>query len=241
MTLDPAGPGLRGLRPPDRRPRRITRAILSCPCPDVQRSTRTGCPKHCDVENDSRRHERPSMGFVTLRRSKKQAATNIGLASPDCATPSGFLSLLTLCSARNPSRLVSCEWRPWASAFRGFPCPVARRTSRPPCPPCRFSLRRRNQQADPDFTAPRLRGITHPVSPYRRTRCYPTNADRSSRSLAPLRGFHPSGLGPVLPRNLLSWAFTSRWTNESPISTLALQSFKEPEGRLASFEDCRPP
>jgi hypothetical protein len=26
-----------------------------------------------------------------------------------------------------------------------------------------------------------------------------------------------------------------------PISTLALQSFKEPEDRLASFEDCRPP
>jgi hypothetical protein len=28
---------------------------------------------------------------------------------------------------------------------------------------------------------------------------------------------------------------------EPSISTLALQSFKEPESRLASFESCRPP
>jgi hypothetical protein len=187
-----------------------------------------------------RRYERPSMGFVALRRLKKQAATNIGLTAPDCAAPSGFLSLLTLCSARNPSRLVSCEWRPWASTYRGFPCPVARRTSRPPCPSCRSSLRRRNQQADPDSATPRLQGLTHPVSPYRRTRCYPTNAGRSSPSLAPLRGFHPSGLGPVLPRDLLSWAFTSRWTNESPNSTWALQRYTEPEDTLGSFESCRP-
>ena len=40
--------------------------------------------------------------------------------------------------------------------------------------------------------------------------------DRSSPSFTPLRGFHPSGLGFVLPRCLLSWAFTSRWTASCP-------------------------
>jgi hypothetical protein len=43
----------------------------------------------------------PSMEFVALRRLKKQAATNTGLTSPGCATPSGFLNLMTLYSACN--------------------------------------------------------------------------------------------------------------------------------------------
>ena len=34
--------------------------------------------------------------------------------------------------------------------------------------------------------------------------------DRSSPNVAPLRGFHPSGLDTMLPRCLLSWAFTLR-------------------------------
>jgi hypothetical protein len=42
----------------------------------------------------------PSLGFGALRRLRLRAATNTGLASPGSATPSGFLSLLTLPSAR---------------------------------------------------------------------------------------------------------------------------------------------
>jgi len=72
------------------------------------------------------------------------------------------------------------------------------------------------RQADPLSTTPRLQGIAQSESPYRQARCYPTNAGRSSLSFAPLRGFHLSGLDPVLPRNLLSWAFTSRWTASRP-------------------------
>jgi hypothetical protein len=34
--------------------------------------------------------------------------------------------------------------------------------------------------------------------------------DRSSPSVAPLRGIHPSGLDTMSPRHLLSWAFTLR-------------------------------
>jgi hypothetical protein len=37
-----------------------------------------------------------------------------------CAASSGFLNLLTLCSARCPSSLVSCWWRPWAFTYRGL-------------------------------------------------------------------------------------------------------------------------
>jgi hypothetical protein len=51
----------------------------------------------------------PSMALYTLRRIQKRAATNTGFASPGCAAPSGFLNLLTRCSARNLSGLVSCR------------------------------------------------------------------------------------------------------------------------------------
>jgi len=70
--------------------------------------------------------------------------------------------------------------------------------------------RARRQAGRAHITTPQLQGFSHPGSPYRQPRCYPTDTDRSSPSLAPLRGIHPSGLGPVLPRDLLSWAFTSR-------------------------------
>jgi hypothetical protein len=35
--------------------------------------------------------------------------------------------------------------------------------------------------------------------------------------------------------------FHASLSGKPPISTLALQSFKEPEDRLVSFENCRPP
>jgi hypothetical protein len=73
-----------------------------------------------------------------------------------------------------------------------------------------------HQQADAVVATPRLQGFAHPESPYRQARCYPTNADRSSPSLAPLRGIHPSGLDPMLPWNLLSWAFSSHRTASRP-------------------------
>jgi hypothetical protein len=97
------------------------------------------------------------------------------------------------------------------------------------------------RQADPLSTTPQLQGFAPSKNPYRRTRCYPTDADRSSLSFAPLRGFHLSDLDPVLPQDLLSWAFHVSLDGKPPISTYALQSFKEPESRLASFENCQPP
>lgn len=68
----------------------------------------------------------PSWGFVPLRRSRQREATCAGFASPDCAAPAGFLSLLTLRSSRNRSGLVSCRWRPWGLPFRGLFLPCCR-------------------------------------------------------------------------------------------------------------------
>lgn len=79
----------------------------------------------------------PLMRFRTLQRVKPRAATATrhlgfpwylrlaGITSPDSATPSGFLSLLTSCSARSPSSLVSCWMHSWVFTFEGFPSPVA--------------------------------------------------------------------------------------------------------------------
>jgi hypothetical protein len=57
---------------------------------------------------------------MPLRRFKQREATHTGFASPGCAAPIGFLSLLAPCSSRGPSSLVSCWWRPWGSPFRGL-------------------------------------------------------------------------------------------------------------------------
>jgi len=48
-------------------------------------------------------------GLFALRRLRRGEATNTGFTSPGCAAPSGFLNLLTLCSAPHRSSLVSCR------------------------------------------------------------------------------------------------------------------------------------
>jgi hypothetical protein len=88
--------------------------VLPPPCPatlsrhlDPQAgSRRPGAPRG---PHDVRFTGGPPMGFGTLRRLRKRAATCAGLTTPGCAAPSGFLSLLTPCSARNLSGLVSCR------------------------------------------------------------------------------------------------------------------------------------
>jgi hypothetical protein len=105
---------------------------------------------------------------------------------------------------------------PGLQTFRGFPSPVARIASRHSCPSCCFSSRSLHQQTDEADAPPQLQGFAHPESPYRWSRCYPKSTDRSSRSLRPCRGTYPSGLDLVLPRSLLSWAFTPRWTASRP-------------------------
>jgi hypothetical protein len=86
-------------------------------------------------------YELLSWGSSPLQRSRRRGATYTGVASPGCAAPSGFLTLLTLSSPRCRSGLVSCRWRSWGSPYRGFPSRPAGRASRPPCPSWRCGQR----------------------------------------------------------------------------------------------------
>jgi len=121
----------------------------------------------------------PLMRFWTLQRVKHRAATATehsgfpsylqlaGFTSPGSATPSGFLNLLTSCSARSPSGLVSCRWRSWVFTFEGFPSLVAVPllvTQRPaPLPVHRWLL---DMQRFSPLHPPQF----HPKSPLRRLR-----------------------------------------------------------------------
>jgi hypothetical protein len=125
----------------------------------------------------------------SLQRVKPRAATAtqyrgfplylrlVGLASPDFATSSGFLNLLTSCSARSPSGLVSCRWHSWVFTFEGFPSQVAVPpfvTRRPaPLPVHRSSCGHVSIFADThpaissedSITPTPVQGFRHPVSP----------------------------------------------------------------------------
>jgi hypothetical protein len=50
----------------------------------------------------------PPLRFVALRRLRRTTATYTECTTPGCATPSGFLSLLTSCSVRHLSSPISC-------------------------------------------------------------------------------------------------------------------------------------
>jgi hypothetical protein len=58
-----------------------------------------------------------------------------GVASPGCAAPPGFLSLLTLRSPHHPAGPVSYRRHSWGSPFRGFPFRLPGRLSAPRAPP----------------------------------------------------------------------------------------------------------
>ena len=112
-----------------------------------------------------------------------------------------------------PSPFSPCFVRVAPMSFRPTEvCPFQKRGTPhdAPFPSCCFPLHTLLRQAVEVSATPQLQGFAQSESPFRQTRCYPTSADRSSPGLIPLRGFHPSGLDPVLPRSLLSWAFTSR-------------------------------
>jgi hypothetical protein len=68
----------------------------------------------------------PSWGSLALRRSRQREATHTGLASPGCAAPSGFLSLLTPCSSRSPPALFHAGGALGLWPFRGLLLPRGR-------------------------------------------------------------------------------------------------------------------
>jgi hypothetical protein len=78
----------------------------------------------------------------------------------------------------------------------------------------------------------------HLGDPFASKRCYPTPTADPLSAFVPLRGFLPSSLGlPERRPPLMGFATTL----DTSIVVVALQSVKELEGRLASFENCHPP
>jgi len=157
----------------------------------------------------------PLMRFRPLQRVKLRAATATryrgfplylrlaGFTSPDSATSSGFLNLLTSCSARSPPGLVSCRWHSWVFAFEGFPSQVAVSlffTQRPaPLPVHRCSLGQASDFADTcpvmssedSITPTPVQGFGHPVSPLPRP-VLPGTRDPCLPWRLPPRGLFPS-------------------------------------------------
>jgi hypothetical protein len=155
------------------------------------------------------------MRFWPLQRVKLRTATvawcrgfplhllPARLTSPGSATPSGFLNLLTSCSARSPPSLVSCRLRSWVFTFEGFPSQVAVplfSTQRPaPLPVHRCSWRlastlafARPATSSEDSVAPTpVQGFGHPVSPLPRP-VLPGTRDPCLPWRLPPRGISPS-------------------------------------------------
>lgn len=73
-------------------------------------------------------------GFLPLRRLQTQAATNTEVTTLGCATPPGFLNLLTSFSACALSALFRAESVNGVEALRGFPSPVAATAFTALCP-----------------------------------------------------------------------------------------------------------
>jgi len=129
--------------------------------------------------------------------------------------------------------------------FQRVPPPSSRHVSRRALPFLLFASTPRRRTAAPRIDAPGRSVHDGPVLPGIRQ-------SSLSKPSSP-RGFPPLGLGFMLPRSLLSWASAQRcpcglidrtqsaFSSRPAIAAPALQSIKEPEGRLASFESCLPP
>lgn len=181
----------------------------------------------------------PSMGFVALRRLRMRVATCTGSASPGCAAPPGFLNLLTLCSTRNLSSLVSCRKRPWASRFRRVSLARSGPTSRRVLPflPFLDRVHRRPGQDEPDLGFKGLR--------IQRIRTTQTGVTRGLWADPPI-AFTSSRYPPTRPRLRAStepplMGFYTTLNGRPLIAVVALQSVKEPRGGPVSFETGRPP
>jgi hypothetical protein len=127
----------------------------------------------------------PPVGFGDPSTHQEESSDSHWDSNPSYATPSGFLNLLTLYSALDPSGLVSCRWRPWASTFSGFPSAVASVASQRP-----LSLLSFTPPTDVGLVAtPR---ICAPAESVTLRRCYPVNSARSALGFLPSEVFTSS-------------------------------------------------
>jgi hypothetical protein len=70
--------------------------------------------------------ESPFLEVFSPSTSRMPVATCIGFTSPDCATSSGFLNLLTFCSTGNLEALFHASSVPGVLRFQRFPPPSRR-------------------------------------------------------------------------------------------------------------------
>jgi hypothetical protein len=121
--------------------------------------------------------------------------------------------------------------------FRGFPPPVAGPMSPPDLPSLPFPARAPELAlAHPCTRPPRLRGLSHPAGPSHRSRCYPVLRWPILSWRSPPRGSLLLGLGLVLPRSLLSWAWARRWRIAPPSPCLLCRVSKNRGVGFLSFE-----
>lgn len=190
----------------------------------------------------------PSMGFCPLRRFQTKAATYTEVTSLGFAAPSGFLNLLTLCSALALSALSHAESVLGVVTLRGFPLPVAATAFTARCPRTRLAPRRQRELREPKYAPstppPRHRvapGFMHLGGPFSTGRCYPGPVGRAPHSL-----LAPSRISPLEPwprvccagPPLMGLSYSAGRIHRCKDS---LQSVKELEDRLASFECRHPP
>jgi hypothetical protein len=161
-------------------------------------------------------------GFVPFDVCWTRAATHAGPTFPGSAAPSGFLNLLTPCSARAPTALFHAESVPGVPTFRGFPLPRAATTFAALCPSCR----------SPRRSASDFRGCLPAGGPFTPGRCYPGPDGRSS----PGCSTHSRGSPRVSASHRCKASSHGLFTTlDHSIVVTALQSFKELKGKKNVF------
>lgn len=204
-------------------------------------SVRAACVSRSTSASTRRRAPSSPGVLCALRRSRCRAATNAGLASPGCAAPSGFLSLLTRCSATTRPALFHAGDTLGLSVFRGFPPPVAARASRPELPlPARLT----SHDPRPRSARSSSPGLMHPANPSPPARCYPRGRPdplltfpHGSLDAAPLSRDVARPAAPGLPRAALLFWLSQRavsrsewWLSSSPPAEAGGVSDPTPSG-----------
>lgn len=173
-------------------------------------------------------------GFFPYDVSEMWASTCTGFASPGSATSSGFLCLVTSCSALIRTAFFQAESVHGVEALRGFPLPVAATAFAAPCPSSGWFVCSGIFGRQPEGHASVPYALRAPLRDsciwkVRSRRSGVTRLRRSilSQPLLPSEGSClPSSLGP--PREgppLMGFPTTL----DESVVVVALQSFKEPE------------
>jgi hypothetical protein len=122
--------------------------------------------------------ERPFRGVPSPSTFLMQAATGVGSTEPDFAAPSGFLNLVTRCSARTPTALFHAESVRGVSCLQRLPPPARRHGFRRALPLLPFVAPRRE----------RLQGLVRSGGPFTTGRCYPVPSADPLMTFCPLKG-----------------------------------------------------